>query len=190
MRYSRWGFRLNAVSAIIAVTFVVFVATIVSPHLIFLLGLQPLGLSQRPWTIVTSLFVHGGLWHILANMLTLYFFGTSLVRLLGEGRFLFIYFGGGILGSIAYVLLAPPFTLAIGASGAVFALGGALTALTPKLRVIVFPIPAPIPLWAAVLGAFLILSLLPGIAWQSHLGGLVFGLAAGRLFRGHERYVL
>jgi membrane associated rhomboid family serine protease len=121
-------------------------------------------------------------------MLTLYFFGTYLYRLIGQGRFLFVYFGGGILGSILFILLAPPFSIAVGASGAIFALAGALVVMRPKLPVLIFPIPVPIPLWLAVIGGFLILSFLPYIAWQAHLGGLVLGLIAGYFFRKRERY--
>ena len=119
-------------------------------------------------------------------MLTLYFFGTYLSRLVGESKLLIAYFCGGIVGNVLFILLAPPYSIAIGASGAVFALGGALAVMRPKLRVFVFPIPAPIPLWSAVIGGFLIISLFPHIAWQAHLGGLVFGLIAGYFFRKRE----
>ena len=80
---------------------------------------------------------------------------------------------------ILFILLASPFSIAVGASGAVFALGGALTVMRPKLKVFVFPIPAPIPLWVAVIGGFFILSFVSFVAWQAHLGGLVFGLIMG-----------
>jgi membrane associated rhomboid family serine protease len=135
------------------------------------------------------MFVHYEFFHLFANMLTLYFFGNYLYKLVGDRRFLLTFFGGGILGSIFYILLAPLTSpAAIGASGAVFALGGALAVMMPNLKVFIFPIPAPIPLWIAVIGSFLILSFIPGIAWQAHLGGLLFGLAAGYLFKKRGRY--
>jgi len=165
-----------------------FIATWIVPGLIFLLGLQPASFLDRPWAIVTNLFMHAGLWHILANMLTLYFFGTYLSRLIGESKFLIVYFGGGILGNVLFILLAPPLSVAVGASGAVFALGGVLTVMRPKLRVFIFPIPVPLPLWTAVIGGFIILSFMPYIAWQAHLGGLIVGLIAGYFFRKKERY--
>ena len=90
------------------------------------------------------------------------------------------------MGNVLFILLAPPLSIVIGASGAVFALGGALTVMRPKLRVFVFPLPVPIPLWSAVIGGFLIISLFPHIAWQAHLGGLVSGLIAGYFFRKRE----
>jgi len=186
MRYR--GFNLTAVWLLIGVNFLLFIATLINKDLIILLGLQPASFSARPWTLVTNLFIHGGMWHILVNMLTLYFFGSYLCQLIGVRNFLITYFGGGILGNIFYILLASPYSIAIGASGAIFALGGVLTAMRPRLRVFIFPIPAPLPLWAAVIGGFLILSFFPGVAWQAHLGGLVLGLAAGYFFRKRERY--
>ena len=191
MSYKRYrGFPLSPILILIIVNFLLFIVTLIAPRLVIFLGLKP-GDFVRPWTIVTSMFLHGGLWHIFANMFTLYFFGSAVSRLIGNGRFLIVYFGGGILGNILMLLLAPvfPFSIAIGASGAVFALGGVLAVMRPRLRVVVFPIPLPIPLWIAVIGGFVVLSFLPLVAWQAHLGGLVFGLALGYIFRKRERYI-
>ena len=184
MMYRRYRSRyVSAVLLLIGINLLLFIATMIHRDLILLLGLYSAGLIERPWTMVTNLFIHGGIGHILANMLTLYFFGTFLARLIGEKKFLIIYFLGGIAGNIFYILLGDPFTIAIGASGAVFALGGVLTVMTPKLRVFVFPIPVPIPLWTAVIGGFFILSFFPHVAWQAHLGGLVAGLIVGLILR-------
>ncbi|MFC1892882.1 rhomboid family intramembrane serine protease [Chloroflexota bacterium] len=185
--------KLNPVLVLIGASILFFIATAIFPELVFLLGLQPAIFIAQPWTIVTSIFLHAGLWHVFANMLALYFFGTYLSRLVGEGKFLLVYFGGGILGNILFILLGYTlgidlFSIAVGASGAIFALGGALTVMRPRLRVFVFPIPVPLPLWVAVIGGFLIISFVPNIAWQAHLGGLVFGLVAGYFFRKRERY--
>lgn len=188
MRYRSYqSFSLSPILVLVIVNLLVFIATIIVRELIFLLGIQPAGFLSRPWTILTSMFVHAGFWHIFANMLTLFFFGSYLSRLVGQGRFLIVYFAGGILGNILFIILAPPLSVAVGASGAIFALAGALVVMRPKLPVFVFPIPAPIPLWVAVIGGFLILSFLPFVAWQAHLGGLVLGLIAGYIFRKRER---
>ena len=183
------GSGLNPIWILIGINVLIFIVTMVRYDLIYRLGLQPATFLQQPWTIVTNLFAHGGFGHILTNMISLFFFGSFLCRLLGERKFLFVYFAGGILGNIFYLWLAHPLSIAIGASGAVFAIGGALTVLTPRLRVFIFPIPAPIPLWAAVIGGFLIISLFPHIAWQAHLGGLTLGLIVGYYFR-RQRYTL
>lgn len=163
------------------------------------LGLTPVLLSQQPWTIITSMFVHGSWWHILFNMLSLYFLGGFLIRAAGERGSLTVFFLGGLVGNAFYLLfgylalwdvippsLGHPFTPGIGASGAIYALGGALAVVVPRVPVLVFPIPVPIPLWAAIL-IFLFLSFLPGIAWQAHVGGLVLGLVAGLILRKRRR---
>lgn len=177
------GLNLTPLWVLIGLNFLLLIATYIRPDLIISLGLAPAYLSARPWTIVTSMFLHAGIWHIVANMLTLFFFGRYLLMLIGEGRFLIVYFIGGILGNALYILLGEPYSIAIGASGAVFAIGGALAAMRPKLPVIIFPIPAPLPIWVAVIGGFLIMTFFPNVAWQAHLGGLAFGLAMGYFFR-------
>ena len=181
------GFSLGPIGFLIVVNLILYLATSIRPELfINLFGLSRWSFLAQPWAIITNMFIHSpfpSIGHILANMLTLYFFGSYLTRLVGEKNFLVVYFLGGILGNILYLLLASPFSIAIGASGAVFAVGGALTVLRPKLTVFIIPIPVPIPLWIAVIGGFLILSFMPFVAWQAHFGGLVLGLAAGLLFK-------
>lgn len=184
------GFSLTPIWVLIGLNLLLFIATWVVPELILFLGLIPIGVLARPWTMVTNLFLHGSIGHILANMITLYFFGRYLCALVGAKKFLIVYFIGGILGNILYLLLAPPMSIAIGASGAVFALGGVLAVMRPRVRVFVFPIPVPFPLWVAVIGGFLIISFFPNVAWQAHFGGLAFGLIMGYFFRRRERLLV
>jgi membrane associated rhomboid family serine protease len=193
MAYRRYrGFKLGPIEFLILANILMFIVTLVRPELRFSLGLSRLLFSDRPWTLLTSMFVHAGFWHIFANMFTLYFFGRYVYMLVGEGKFLVVYFLGGLLGGVFYLLLSAPLDIAVGASGAIFAVAGTLTVMRPRLTVIVFPIPVPVPLWVAVIGGFLIFTLfsifhwLP-VAWQAHLGGLVFGLAIGYIFRRRER---
>ena len=75
----------------------------------------------KPWTWVTSLFIHASLLHILYNMLGLFFFGRSLENEIGSQKFLLVYFIGGFAASIASILVLPAEILSVGASGAVFA---------------------------------------------------------------------
>ena len=91
------------------------------------------------------------------------------------------------MGNILFVLLTSN-ALAIGASGAVFALGGALSILKPNLKVYILFIPVPVSLWIAVIGGFLLMSFLPNVAWQAHLGGLLLGVAAGYFIKRRGRY--
>jgi len=132
------------------------------------------------------MFVHGSVWHILFNMIGLYFLGSFLIRVVGERSFLAVFFLGGLAGNILFAILANPFSTGIGASGAIYALGGTLAVMVPKVPVLVFPIPVPMPLWVAII-IFLFISFLPGIAWQAHLGGLLLGLVVGLIFRKRRR---
>lgn len=176
------GANLNVIWFLMAVNVLVFIVTVVSPDVIFLLGLQPATLFHHPWTMISNLFVHGGISHIFANMISLYFLGSFVLRLVGEKRFLIVYFLGGIVGNLFFLLLADPFSIGIGASGAIFALGGILVIMAPKLPVFIFFIPVPMPLWVAII-IFLLISFMPGIAWQAHLGGFILGLIAGQYFK-------
>jgi len=147
-------------------------------------GLMPALWTEQPWTLLTSMFVHAGTWHILMNMLMLYFFGRFVLGLLGENRFLLVYFAGGLAGSLLFVLIGPTYATAVGASGALYAIMGTLAVLRPRTKVLVFFM-IPVDLWIVVIAGALIVS--QGIAWQAHLGGLALGLAAGFYFRKKER---
>ncbi len=188
---------LNVLWFLIALNVAIFVIELViggEPinKVIDLLGLTPALLSQQPWTIISSMFVHGDIWHILFNMISLYFLGSFFIRAAGEKSFLIVFFLGGMTGNALYILLAPSNVIGIGASGGVLALGGALAIMVPKAPVIIFPIPVPMPLWVATLIFFFILIILPMlvggmISWQAHLGGLLLGLVAGLIFRRRRR---
>jgi membrane associated rhomboid family serine protease len=185
---------LNPVFIIIGINVVIFIAVNVSSGLLVDLALwSPLELFiHYPWGIVTSMFTHQSFTHILFNMLTFYFFGSYLLKMLGTKKFLITYFGGGLLGGVFYVLIGTLMnpsigSPAIGASGAIFALGGALAILMPQMKVYIMFIPVPIPLWIAVIGGGLLMSFLPGVAWEAHLGGLLFGLAAGYIIKRQRK---
>jgi len=192
---------MNALWFLIAANVLIFIITLARPEDVYtLLGLSAASFPHQPWTIVTNMFVHGGLMHILFNMISLFFLGRFVLQLVGEGRFLAVYFLGGIAGNILFLLLAPPYVISIGASGAIYAICGTLVMIAPKLRVFIIPIPVPIPLWVAML-IFLMLSFLfPGIAWQAHLGGcwgwgLVStsrrsGFSSGKSLHFHRRRIL
>jgi hypothetical protein len=144
--------------------------------------------GQAIWTFVTSMFMHGGLGHLFVNMVSLMFIGNFVEKLIGRKRFLGLYFGGGLFAGLFFVLIALAsdpnnMVFAVGASGAIFALGGLLAVLTPRLPVLVFFI-IPMPMWAAM--GFLMFGLwaistslgLP-IGNTAHLGGLIVGIGYG-----------
>jgi len=154
-----FGYSFGAVEMLISLNVILFIVTISEPeYLISNFGLQPSSFFERPWTLITSMFLHAGINHLFANMLTLFFFGLYVEQLLGERKFLEIYFLGGVVGSLFYLFLAPVNSIAVGASGAIFAIGGTLAVLRPHLKVIVFPIPVPISLWVSVIIGFIFLS--------------------------------
>jgi membrane associated rhomboid family serine protease len=89
-------------------------------------GISRITFTSQPWTIVSAMFVHDGIYHILFNMIALYFYGMYVLTLVGEARFFLVYFIGGLIGNALFLLLAGPYSVAVGASGAIFALGGTL----------------------------------------------------------------
>lgn len=181
---------LNPVLLLIVVNFVIYLATLINSNIVDRLGLVPALFTERPWTILTAMFLHASFWHLFGNMITLYFFGIFLVRLIGTNWFLLLYFIGGIAGNALYLWLGEPISLALGASGAIYTIAGMLVVMMPRLPVRVYFV-IPMPLWAVVLIFFVLWSIpgvIPGVAWQAHLGGLAVGLIAGFFFRRRIRY--
>ncbi len=181
---------LGLVAYIMITCFVLYLGVSINKNLLDLFGFIPAQFAREPWTVVTSIFIHApfpNFTHIIFNMLILFFFGNYLIGIVGNKPFLIVYFLGGIVGNLLFMALNVPYSLVVGASGAIFAVEGALVILRPRLPVIIFPIPVPIPLWASVIGAFLLTFYAAGsIAWEAHLGGLAFGLLAGLYFRFRE----
>jgi membrane associated rhomboid family serine protease len=191
---------VRAVWALIAANIIIYIATSVAPGGSFSglsnaaveqFGVNRSLLGSNPWTIVTSLFLHDGFTHIFGNMLMLYLYGSFLANIISETKLLLLYFIGGLVGNGLFLLIAPSYASAVGASGAIFALGGALALMRPKVKVMLFGI-VPMDLWVYVLLSALLLGVLPAfsvsnIGWQTHLGGLAVGLLAGWYFRRWER---
>lgn len=152
------------------------------------------------WTWVTSVFAHGGPAHILINGLVLFFFGTLLERKIGSDRFLALFFVAGIVAGLSQGVatlltldtMPQPETAAyqsmgaLGASGAIAAVLGALTVLNPNLRVYLWFF-IPMPLWVLTIGFAAYDTFYAatggvgagGVARLAHLSGLALGLAYG-----------
>jgi membrane associated rhomboid family serine protease len=144
----------------------------------------------RLMTLVTALFLHAGILHLVGNLLFLLIFGLPAERNLGPWRFLFLFLAGGALANLAAALLmGAPARVLIGASGGVSAVIGAYLALFPNARLgVVVPlgvwlefirVPAAllIGLWAALQLAFTFVGPSFGaVAWWAHLAGFVAGL--------------
>jgi membrane associated rhomboid family serine protease len=148
----------------------------------------------RPWQIVTYAFLHGSIWHIGANMFGLLMFGGIIERSLGQKNFLIYYFVCAITAAMAQLLVAEfvvkGFYPTLGASGAIFGILLALGMLYPHEKLIVIPIPVPMPAWLLVAGyAFIelfsgIAGFQPDVAHFAHLGGMLGGVVLIQYWRG------
>lgn len=131
----------------------------------------------EPWRMLTAAFLHSpdSLLHIILNMYTLWIFGQALEPLLGRARFLALYLISAVGGSVGYLLLNPVLIPGqglvgvVGASGAIFGLFGAML-LVQRHRG-----GETRQLWVLIAINGVIGFLIPQIAWQAHLGGLITG---------------
>ena len=163
----------------------------------------------HPWvTILTSMFLHGGLLHVGGNMLYLWIFGDNVEDTLGHGRFLFFYLASGVAAAVGQTLVSPTSSVPmIGASGAVSGVLGAYLLLFPHATILTLVtfgffikflhVPALI-----VLGFWIVLQLLNGyitvsaqsmgrgetggVAWFAHIGGFLAGMLLLFLIRPRQ----
>lgn len=152
---------------------------------LFVLELSELG---DVWSWITSLFAHSPTspYHILANGIVLFFFGRYAERLLGVKRYVVFFLVAGVLASLTQVLiyqLTGDVGGLLGASGAVSAMVGLLTAFIPDKTVYLYAL-VPLPLWLLSLffGLFSAVSLVVGfggVAHGAHLAGLLLGVGYG-----------
>ncbi len=170
-------------------------------------GLQPTpGIVYE--TLITSLFMHGGIAHILGNMIFLLVFGDNIENRIGHYRYLIFYLVCGVLASLAHVfttailngnLLVPT----LGASGAISGVLGAYMLLYPKRRVkvIIFYFITDVPAILAI-GLWFVFQLISGagllnegsqaggVAYAAHIGGFIAGLVLINFFTiGTKKYV-
>jgi len=157
-----------------------------------------LPLGELAFTLVSFMFLHGGVLHLIGNMWSLYIFGDNVEDHMGSTRFLAFYLLCGWASGFAHLLSNWGSQVpTIGASGAIAGVMGAYFVLFPKARIItlipIFFIPYFVEIPAVVfLGIWLLFQFfyasLPGpeggggIAWWAHIGGFVFGMIAVKLF--------
>jgi membrane associated rhomboid family serine protease len=157
------------------------------------------------YPLFTGMFLHGGWFHLIANMWCLWLFGDNVEDRYGHFRFLLFYLLGGIAAYLVHALvLAGSSTPAIGASGAIAAVMAAYLLMFPRARILtivpLFFIPLFIQIPAFVfIGLWFVLQLLSGaaalgprasaagIAWWAHIGGFMFGIVTLPLFRRREK---
>jgi rhomboid family protein len=152
-------------------------------------------------TLVTSMFIHAGVLHIVGNMLYLFIFGAAVEEAMGHGRFLCFYLASGIAAACAMVAFAPHSHVpVIGASGAIAGVLGAYFVLYPRARILTLlplfimiyflEIPAVVYLlvWFAAqlyFGLGTSGASAGGVAWWAHVGGFLFGMGLGPLIGRH-----
>ena len=152
-------------------------------------------------TLFTSMFLHGGWWHLISNMLALYIFGDNIEDRVGHVRYVFFYLTSGLVAAGAHLVAYAPSPIpTVGASGAIAGVLGAYLLLYPRARVLMvvpifyfirlIEIPAVIYLgfWfvSQLFNGILALTAADvfqsgGVAWWAHIGGFVFGLAVIKL---------
>lgn len=131
----------------------------------------------RPWTAVTYMFLHGGLSHILFNMLGLFFFGSRVESRLGERRFITLYLLSGAAGALAYLIFTPRGPM-VGASGGVFGVMMAFAMFWPREKIYIWGVlPVEARILVMVTTAFALYASYTGrsggVAHFAHLGGYV-----------------
>ncbi len=184
---SPWVFRL------IIANVAVYILSILRPSFAQFLTFVPELLMFRPWTIFTYMFVHdlGGIWHILFNMLVLFFFGPRLEAELGGKHFLGLYFGSGLMGAVLSMIFNPAVAI-LGASGAVYGVMIAYAMFWPRDRVYIWGI---LPIEVRVMVILMTIlsvfggfgSISDGIAHFAHLGGFLGGFLYIRMLRQTAR---
>ncbi len=158
------------------------------------IDIEPYVFFPLRFTILTSMFLHGGWMHIIGNMLYLWIFGNNIEDKLGHFRFICFYFLVGVVATAAQIFINPSSTIPqIGASGAISGILGAYIVLFPKTKVLtlipIFYIIRIVTLPAfVVLGFWIVLQIVNGfvslsytahggVAFFAHIGGFISGTA-------------
>lgn len=138
-------------------------------------------------TIVSYMFLHGDMMHLVGNMLILWVFGDNIEQALGRYRYLAFYIIGGMAAGYLHAWLMPTSDAPlVGASGAISAVSAAYLLLHPRAKLwllLFWIVPVKIPAWAAIMAWFvyqIYASFTAGpdaaVAWWAHIGGFLFGL--------------
>jgi len=169
--------------SLIGINLVLYLATWVSGGALYqALAYWPPLTASEPWRMITSTFMHSptSILHILFNMFSLFIFGPIIENLVGRGRFIALYLLAGLGGSVGVLLLSPG-SVVVGASGAIFGLLGAFFVIQRRLGGNSMQL-------LVVVGLNLVLGfIVPGVAWQAHLGGLIVGAGVAAIYTATRR---
>lgn len=167
------------VKRLLAANIIVFFIQQTVPGVTNAFAFVPAWIFIRPWTLVTYMFLHGGIMHIAFNMIVLFFFGPRVEQRLGSNRFITLYFIAGISGALLSFLLAPQAAI-IGASAAVFGVEMAFAKYWPRELIYIWGVLPIQAIWLIALTvAYSIWSGMngstSGVADFAHLGGIAGG---------------
>jgi len=150
-----------------------------------------------PLTLLTAMFVHGGLWHLAGNMLYLWVFGDNIEDMLGHVNYLMFYVACGLGAAISQVLIEPGSTIPmVGASGAIAGVLGAYLVLHPQaqvltlvflvifIRIMYLPAAVLLGIWFAIQLFSAFAGGGAGVAWYAHIGGFLVGVLLISMFVG------
>jgi len=154
--------------------------------------------GQQIFSLFSFMFLHGGFWHLLGNLWTLWIFGDNVEDRLGPLRYLVFYLACGLASGLSHLILNTGSNIpTIGASGAIAGVMGAYFILFPRSKVLTLVPIVIIPLFFEIpayffLGFWFFLQFLNaaaghgaagGIAWWAHIGGFIFGIIFLKLFQ-------
>ncbi len=188
------GQRGNAALWLMAVNMLLFLLEQFTSAELWTLSAYAKALIQRPWTLMTYMFMHYSVWHLLVNMLWLWMFGRILEMITSPSRVWMIYLLGGVCGGIMYILCDglthTQAGMLTGASAAVIAIMTATGLLAPRMEIRLLLPPCQMRLQWIVLAALALVFVGGGAgAFFAHAGGLLGGLGAVMLPRLYMMYL-
>jgi membrane associated rhomboid family serine protease len=142
---------------------------------------EPMEILTQPWSLVTYMFLHADIYHILFNLFALWIFGQAIENLWGSKRFLLYYMLCGVGAAVIHMFVGGYFTYTLGASGAVFGILLAFGMMFPDryIMLLIPPIPVKAKYFVLFYGLFELFNGLSmpnsGVAHFAHLGGLAVG---------------
>lgn len=155
-------------------------------------GFSGANLLERPYVLITSIFIHGSAVHLLSNIMVMLFFSSPVESELGKTKALLIFLVGAIAGDIFSLFVYPFDAISVGASAGIFALIGAGILVKPfDLSLYPFILPVPLALVGMLYAIYNLYGLFfdagSNISYAAHFGGLIIGLYAGFRLQGFRK---
>ncbi len=164
---------------------IVFVIQTIIPSITEMFMLTPNALAQ-PWQFLTAVFLHGGIAHLLYNLVALLMFGLILEQIIGSRKFIIFYLLAGIFANICSFLVYPNQS-GLGASGAIMGIIGVVAVLKPTMTIWLYNLPMPMFVGAIIWVGGSVLGIFgfgdQSIGYAAHLSGIFIGLIYGFYLR-------